>query len=30
MNCERIETMLVAYLDGKARESERRDGELIS
>jgi anti-sigma factor RsiW len=27
MNCERIETMLVAYLDGKARESERREVE---
>jgi len=28
MNCQRIETLLIAYLDGKARESERRDVEL--
>lgn len=28
MNCERMETLLIAYLDGKARENERRDVEL--
>lgn len=27
MNCKNIETMLVAYLDGKARENERREVE---
>jgi anti-sigma factor RsiW len=27
MNCERMETQLIAYLDGKAAENERRDVE---
>jgi len=27
MSCENIETMLIAYLDGKARENERREVE---
>lgn len=27
MNCERMETQLIAYLDGKAREAERREVE---
>jgi anti-sigma factor RsiW len=27
MNCERMETQLIAYLDGKAAEKERRDVE---
>ena len=28
MNCERMETQLIAWLDGKASESERREVEL--
>ena len=27
MNCERMETVLIAYLDGRARDDERRDVE---